>query len=141
VNQIETWKNEHSIVIAASANRIWSLWADVRGWAHWFQDLSKAAIDGPFADGSNVRFKSLSSGRLQGQLKDVHHGTSFTTQMHWSDDVNVEVQRLIEPNGAGSLMTVCTQVTGPDAEQIGQRIAALHPQMLRNIKSAAEHLY
>ena len=58
---------EEQVVIAASVEKVFSLYADVKGWSSWDPDVKTSSIDGAFVSGAGGTLQP-SSGRTKKEI-------------------------------------------------------------------------
>ncbi len=71
---------EHRITVAAPADTIFALYADVPNWHTWDPDTKRARLDGPFAVGSRGRLTPTQGNTVPMVLTRVVPGRAFTAQ-------------------------------------------------------------
>jgi hypothetical protein len=50
--------SRHEVVIHAPVNAIWRIQTDVSRWPEWLEDVSRAELNGPFAEGATFRWET-----------------------------------------------------------------------------------
>lgn len=131
--------HEAAIDIAAPAERVWPIMADVPGWPRWNAGVASAALHGPFASGSSFDMQ-LPDGEplLHSTLLDVVPNERFVDETAFAGVV-VRVTHAIAPLAAGGVrVTYRTEVEGPGAAEIGAGVSGDFPQVLAGLKRAAE---
>lgn len=131
--------NEVFIDIAAPAERVWQIMADVSGWARWNAGVASATLHGPFASGSRFDMQLPEDGPLlHSTLIDVRPNAGFTDETAF-EGVVVRVTHTIAPLPAGGVrVTYRTEVVGPGATEVGTGVSADFPQVLAALKHEAE---
>jgi hypothetical protein len=69
-----------SVVVTATAEQVYALWADATSWSAWDPDLSGAEIHGPFAVGSTGRIQPKSGPATKIRLTKVEPGRAFDAE-------------------------------------------------------------
>ena len=71
---------EEQVVIAASAEKVFSLYADVAGWSSWDPDVKASSINGAFAAGNKGLLQPLKGPKAQIVFTEVTPNRSFTVE-------------------------------------------------------------
>lgn len=71
---------EHRITIAAPAEAIFRIYADVQNWHTWDPDTKKATLEGPFAVGSRGRLTPTRGNTVPMVVTQVEPGRCFTVE-------------------------------------------------------------
>ena len=133
------WNHKHSIETSAPSARIWELFRDVAGWKAWNSGIEAIEIHGPFAAGTRFTMQLPDGTTLTSRLVEVEENRGFTDET-WLDDTRVLVRHELAPlaNG-GTTITYSTQVTGSDAEAIGDIVTSDFPDVLLALKTLVEN--
>ncbi|MEO8799313.1 MAG: SRPBCC family protein [Polyangiaceae bacterium] len=131
----EYFQNEHVLDIAAPAESIWRLFADVDGWKSWNEGIETIAIDGPFARGTSFRMKPPGQDELVSTLVDVEANRRFVDETRVGDLV-IHVRHELQPLGERlTSVTYAIVAKGPGASEIGPMICADFPAVLRALEA------
>ncbi|GAB7129337.1 SRPBCC family protein [Silvimonas sp. JCM 19000] len=132
------WTHKESIAVAASAARIWALFADVAGWKHWNAGIARITLAGPFASGSTFLMELPDGTRLSSTLLDVQPGVGFTDEtVIEGNQIRVHHRISALPDG-GALITYATEIEGPQAAEFGAMVTGDFAEVLQALKAAAE---
>jgi hypothetical protein len=71
---------EHRITVAAPADTLFAIYADVPNWHTWDPDTQRARLDGPFAEGSRGRLTPTQGNTVPMVLTRVVPGRAFTAE-------------------------------------------------------------
>ena len=66
--------------VAASAEDVWRILADVERWPTWTRSMTSIELDGPFAVGATARVKQPRLPAVTWEVTELHPGRSFTWQ-------------------------------------------------------------
>ncbi|WKE66894.1 SRPBCC family protein [Gallaecimonas kandeliae] len=131
------WTYETHIHIQASPARIWQLFSDLPGWRRWNSGIAEIELLGPFAEGTCFLMKPPGEDTFSSTLLEVRENAGFTDRTVLGDNC-VLVHHRIAPDGEGVRVTYSTEVTGPDADDIGPMVTADFPEVLAALKALAE---
>jgi hypothetical protein len=132
------WAHEDSTEVTATPARIWTLFADVTGWRSWNAGIETIELHGPFAVGTRFTMQPPGQGPLLSTLIEVTPNEGFTDETVVGE-TRVLVSHRIVPLAAGGVKVVyTTEVTGPDADEIGPIVTADFPDVLAALKDRAE---
>lgn len=130
-----------SILIHASPETVFAIYADVAGWPAWDPDTRAARIDGPFADGTRGRLAPAKGFPVPMRLSSVEPGRGFTVVSPVLFSTMVFTHAL-RPAPAGVHVTHGVAFHGPFAwflrRLVGPRVRAGLPVTLRHLKAHAE---
>jgi uncharacterized membrane protein len=103
-----------SAAVAAAPDEIWRLFVDVQRWPQMTQSISdvRLADDGPLRVGSSAVIKQPGLPRARWQVTELEPGRSFTWQTT-TPGVTTAGVHLVEPDGAGSKVTLILRMSGP----------------------------
>jgi len=133
------WSHEESIETSASPARVWSILADVPRWPRWNAGIDTIELHGPFATGTSFSMRLPGEDiPLRSVLLDVAAHERFVDET-LVGDVRVVVSHEIVPMDINRTMIVYrTEVTGPDAADVGAAVTADFPDVLRELKRVVE---
>lgn len=134
-------KIEHRIHVAAPAERVFALYADVAHWHRWDPDTKAASIDGPFVTGTAGRLTPTRGNTVPMRLTSVVPDRSFTVEskiplfrMLFEHDLNPQgkgVEVVHRVTFSGALAFLLGRVLG---RQLNQGL----PVTLSRLKTLAE---
>ncbi len=134
------WSHEESIETSASPARVWELFSDVQHWKDWNAGIESIELHGPFAEGTTFTMKSPGQDALTSILIQVKPSQSFTDETVVGE-TRVLVSHRLEPLPPGRTKIVySTQITGPDAAEIGPMVTSDFPDVLAALKNLVEQL-
>jgi hypothetical protein len=132
------WIHEEAIEISATPAEVWAVLSDVRGWKRWNAGIAYIELHGPFAVGTTFTMQPPETDAFVSTLIAVEEHRGFTDETV-IDDIRVIVEHRIDaltPDGVR--VTYTTEVTGPDAAEIGAMVTGDFPDVLRGLKSIVE---
>lgn len=91
---------EHSILVNASQERIFALYADVTNWNLWDPDTKSSSIDGPFRAGTRGSLTPAKGNTVPMLLTSVVENRSFTAKSEIPLFRMVFEHELLPKNGA-----------------------------------------
>ena len=133
---MKTWNTEFAIDIAASADRIWSIFSDVASWPRWNPGIDRIALTGAFAVGSTIEMAPPGQDAFVSTLVEVETNRRFVDETRVGDVV-VRVSHVIEARGKESHVVYSIAVDGPEAAEIGAAISADFPDVLARLADVA----
>jgi hypothetical protein len=71
---------EHSILVQASAERLFKIYEDVANWHAWDPDTKRASIEGPFAAGTRGSLTPTKGNTVPMLLTKVEPNSCFTAE-------------------------------------------------------------
>ena len=105
---------QHSVTIAAPPERVWGVVFDVEQWPERIPTVD--AVDrleaGPLAVGSRTRLQQPRLPTAVWTVTELADGSSYTWRSE-SPGVSVTASHLVEPDPAGSRLTLAVTVAGP----------------------------
>lgn len=131
------WTYEHSVVIEAPREAIWSLYMDVASWPDWDAGIQAATLDGPFAVGAPGQLEAVGQPSTPFRLTEVQADELFVNETDIPGAVLRFSHRLQDLGGGGTRVTHRVEIDGPAADQIGPVIG---PQVSRGIPAALASL-
>ncbi|MGH2554554.1 MAG: SRPBCC family protein [Actinomycetota bacterium] len=132
--------SEGMIEIAASAETLWDLMADIRGWPRWNPDVNQVSLQGEVAEGTVFRWKA-GPGTITSILRllDRPRALGWTGRTFGIDAIHVW---RFEPRGATTIASMEESFDGLTARLFRRR---LQKQLdtstrkgLENLKAVAE---
>lgn len=115
------WEYEHSVRTSAAPEAVWRRWTDMASWPEWNDGIESITVDGPFATGTTFTMTPPGEEPITMRLVDVVPGEVFTDRMDAGSFVVTTVHRLV-PEAGGTRIVYRTEITGPDADQVGPRL-------------------
>jgi uncharacterized membrane protein len=103
-----------STAVAAPPDEIWRLFVDVQRWPQMTQSISDVRLvdGGPLRVGSRAVIKQPGLPRARWQVTELEPGRSFTWQTA-APGWNADGVHLVEPDEAGSKVTLILRMSGP----------------------------
>ncbi|MEP7055078.1 MAG: SRPBCC family protein [Actinomycetota bacterium] len=135
------WQFEHTENTTATAQQIWTLYADPARWHEWDEGITHVSLEGPFAPGTTGRIKPKGGPSLRFVLAEVTPGKSFT------DATTLPLARVrfahhIAATPTGNAVTQRVWFTGPLAAMfarwMGRSMVADMPATMRRLLQVAE---
>jgi hypothetical protein len=132
------WTHEASIETSAGPARVWALFADVEGWKEWNAGIEAIELHGPFATGTTFTMQPPGQEPFQSTLIEVREKDHFTDETVL-DRTRVVVRQALEPLPSGrTRIAYRTEITGPEAGELGPLVTADFPAVLAALKELAE---
>ena len=132
------WKHEASIDIDATSSEVWAVLSDVPGWKRWNAGIEHIELHGPFATGTSFTMQPPGTDAFVSTLIAVDTDRGFTDETVIGD-IRVIVEHRIDPLAADAVrVTYATEVTGPDAAEIGAMVTGDFPDVLGGLKGIVE---
>jgi uncharacterized protein YndB with AHSA1/START domain len=126
---------------AAAPDALWRIWSDVEGWPKWNAGIEKIEIDGPFVVDTTFTMTPPAHEPVEMRIVEVVPGELFTDEMDGGDFVVRTAHRLQRLDTECTRVIYRTEITGPAADEVGQRlgpeITADFPQVLAALVSLA----
>jgi hypothetical protein len=133
---------EHRITVAAPADTIFALYADVSNWHTWDPDTKRARLDGPFAVGSRGRLTPTQGNTVPMVLTRVVPGRAFTAESRIPLFCMVFEHELTTLAGAQTEVVHRVSFSGPLSLLLGplmtRRLNSGLPVTLARLKALAE---
>ncbi|MEO6713072.1 MAG: SRPBCC family protein [Mycobacteriales bacterium] len=135
------WTFEHTERTTATADQIWTLYADPARWPEWDEGLSRVTLDGPFAVGTTGRIKPSGGPTFSYYLEEVSPERSFTdvTKLPLC---RLRFSHLITQTPTGNDVTQRVQFAGPlgplFAKLMGASMTNDMPATMRRMLRVAE---
>lgn len=132
------WTSQYSQTTSASPQRIWALMADVPGWKSWNAGIAEITLHGPFAAGTTFLMQLPDGIAFTSTLLDVQPNQGFTDETLIEGN-RVLVHHRIEPEADGNTrITYATEISGPQAAELGPMVTGDFAEVLQALKAAAE---
>ncbi len=132
------WSHEESIETVGSPARVWELFSDVGHWKDWNAGIESIELHGPFAEGTTITMKAPGQDALTSTLIQVKPSQSFTDETVVGETRVLVSHRLESLPSGRTKIVYSTQITGPDAGEIGPMVTADFPDVLAALKNLAE---
>lgn len=116
------WSTEHAVEGEASAEAIWSIWADVENWGEWNPDIEAIEIDAPFAVGSTIVMTPRGADPVTLRVTEARPGEVFVDEADLGDAVARTEHRIERVDGDRVRVTYRMEISGPAADRIGPEI-------------------
>ena len=129
---------EQTIDINAPPERVWAVMTDVEKWPEWTESMKsvKRLEEGPFGLGSTARLRIRRAPTGVFKVTQFTEGRSFTWENKSFGILGV-ASHVIEPDGAGSKVTLSVTFSGPMATLFKWMIV---PPSRENVRMEAEGL-
>ncbi|HEX5031778.1 MAG TPA: SRPBCC family protein [Candidatus Eisenbacteria bacterium] len=122
---------ERQVEIAAPAERVWTIIADVEHWHEWTASITSIRLlDGPLAIGARAEVRQPKLPRLVWHVTALEQGRFFDWEVRSPGALTVGSHR-VEPQGSGSLATLKLVQAGP----IGWLVARMMLSLTREYVS------
>jgi hypothetical protein len=145
------WEYEHSIETTATAEALWTRWADVASWPEWNADIEKVELDGPFTVGGQITMTPHGGDPVRLRLTDVRPNELFIDEaeldglvirtLHHLQLLATTSTNTPTTTNIRTRITYRTQITGPAADelapQLGPAITSDFPETMAALASAA----
>lgn len=104
---------ERTIEIDAPPDVVWKVMSDVEKWPEWTPSMRRIEKmgDAPFGKGSSVRVAPRGAPRAVWTVTELEENRSFTWEASTANSHAV-ARHVIEPDGAGSKVTLSVTITG-----------------------------
>ncbi len=132
-----TFEYARAVTSSASPAAVWALWSDTGSWAGWDPAVQDVVLDGRFVEGTTGTM-TLSGGiEAPVVLEVVEEGRRYLDRLTMGDLV-IRIDHVVEPDGAGSVITVATTIEGPGAEDVGPMVTTDAPTAMARLVALAE---
>jgi hypothetical protein len=132
---------EHCITVAAPADAIFQIYADVENWPTWDPDTRQATLDGPFQVGSRGRLTPAKGRAVPMHLTQVVPGRCFTVESR-IPLFRMLFEHELSAEAGATLVVHRVTFSGPLSFIIGKMLSrqlnAGLPVTLRQLKALAE---
>ena len=116
---------ERQIEIAAPAERVWTIIADVERWHEWTASITSIRLlDGPLAVGARAEVRQPKLPKLIWRVTALEQGRFFDWEVR-SPGAHTVGSHRVEPRGAGSLATLKLVQAGPLGWLVGRMMLDL----------------
>jgi hypothetical protein len=115
------WEYEYSAETTPSRDALWRHWSDVLAWPRWNAGIETITIDGPFEAGTTFTMTPPGEDPVKMTLTEVVPGSRFT-DLADGGSFQVITEHRLEEAGPLTRIVYRTEITGPDADQIGPEI-------------------
>ena len=132
------WSHEESIVVDAAPHRVFARFRDVAGWVRWNEGIEQIELHGPFAEGTTFTMKPPGQDPLTSRLIRVIPDQDFVDETVVGPVRVVVSHRLTALPDERCRVTYRTEVTGPDAAEVGRMVTSDFPQVLSALKAVVE---
>ena len=137
------WSAEHSIETTASPEKVWSLWTDVAAWPRWNEDLDRAELTGPFAEGSTITMFPREDDLIELTIAEANEPDRFLDRADLGPVVVQTAHRVVRLDDERAKIVYRLEITGPEADtlgpELGPQITADFPDVLAKLAAAAEN--
>ena len=132
------WTHQDSIDIDAPAATIWQLFTDVEGWRQWNAGIADIVLHGPFEVGTRFTMTPPGEEALESTLVEVSPGRGFIDETRVGPNCVRVIHRIRPLEAARCQVDYATEITGPDAADIGAHVTADFPDVLLALKQRAQ---
>lgn len=132
---------EHKILVQASPEQIFRIYADVAGWRDWDPDTKDSRIDGPFEVGARGYLTPSNGNRVPMVLTEVLPGRGFTVESKipfFRMKFEHELRRRDQATEVVHRVTFSGPLSFLLGRVIGPRVNKGLPVTLSNLKALAE---
>ncbi|MGL6073219.1 MAG: SRPBCC family protein [Fimbriiglobus sp.] len=134
-------KFEHTVEIAAQADVIYNLYADVAGWSKWDPEVVESSIQGAFVSGAIGSIKPKGGPKSELKFIQVQPNQSFTVQCKLPLCL-MTFEHELTASGSSTKTTHRVRFTGFLSPLfgllIGKQIKRTLPETMEGLKRAAE---
>lgn len=132
------WSTSYSAKAACGPADVWQLFKDVNNWQRWNDGIERIQHRGEFKAGETFVMQPPGQEAFVSTLTEVVENQYFVDETRLGDVV-VTVAHIIESHGdQGVTITYAVEVTGPEAEEIGQAVSSDFPDVLSKLVALAE---
>ena len=130
---------ERTVQIDAPPEVVWKVMTDVEKWPEWTSSVRKVERLGetPFGKGSSARVAARGTPRAVWQVTEYEENRSFTWEAKTANSLAV-AGHVIEPDGAGSRVTLSVTISGGLVVALFTPVIAVTAR--RNVRQEAEGL-
>jgi hypothetical protein len=132
------WSHEESIVVNAAPHLVWARFRDVAGWTRWNDGIERIELHGTFAEGTSFTMKPPGQDALTSRLIRVIPDREFVDETVVGPVRVVVSHRLSELPDRRCRVSYRTEVTGPEADDVGRMVTSDFPQVLAALKAIVE---
>ncbi len=106
------WKTTYTTTTdKVTPEQIWRVWSDISLRSAWDTDTEWATLEGPFADGSIIRFKVKNGPKVKMELLNCVQNRSFTDRTKFPGAL-MDVTHTVEQTGDKVTLTIVLQISG-----------------------------
>jgi hypothetical protein len=132
------WTHEEAIETSATPAQVWKLFADVARWKDWNAGIESIQIHGPFEPGTTFTMQPPGQEAIDSILLVVKPDEGFTDETV-VDKTRVLVSHKLVPLASGKTRIIySTEITGPDAAELGPMVTSDFADVLMRLKRLAE---
>ncbi|PFH11407.1 polyketide cyclase/dehydrase/lipid transport protein [Collimonas sp. PA-H2] len=132
------WTHEESIETSAAPSRVWALFADVARWKDWNAGIESIELHGPFVTGASFTMRPPGQDALTSTLIEVKSNESFIDETVVDETRVLVSHRLVLLPSGRTRIIYNTEISGPDADEIGPMVTNDFPDVLAALKKLAE---
>jgi len=132
------WTAESTLDTTAAPAQVWKIWSDVEGWKRWNAGIAAIRLHGPFAQGTTFFMQPPGEEGFTSTLIAVTENENFSDETIVGDTRVVVHHRLTALPAGGTRIAYATEITGPDAAEVGAMVTADFPDVLAALKNLAE---
>ena len=132
------WTHEESIETSAAPSRIWALFADVARWKNWNAGIESIELHGPFIAGTTFTMRPPGQDPLTSILTEVKPNESFIDETVVDGTRVLVSHKLVQLPSGRTKIIYSTEISGPDAVEIGPMVTGDFPDVLAALKKLAE---
>ncbi|MDP5056165.1 MAG: SRPBCC family protein [Marinomonas hwangdonensis] len=133
---------EEQIIISAPVEKVFALYANVKGWSSWDPDVKASSIEGAFVSGANGTLEPSKGPKAKIAFTEVVPNRSFTVKSKLPLCVmsfEHELSENSEKTKAVHRVTFDGLLSPLFGRLIGSQISKGLPNTLQGLKHAAEH--
>jgi hypothetical protein len=110
---VSRWDTTSSLDTDAPAKAVWErAYVDAAAWPRWNQELKRASLDGPLAEGAEAKIVFRTGLRLRFRVVEFEDGRLFTDESRLPG-ARMGHRHLVEPTATGSRITNTIYIEGP----------------------------
>lgn len=106
----------------APADWAWYVYTDMANWPEWSHGLEAASAEGAIQLGAKGAVKPKGFPKDKFEVVEFEPGRRFKTKSG-PPGVKILIDHLVEPSGAGSVVTETWEISGPLSGTLGKQIA------------------
>jgi hypothetical protein len=134
----EKWHGAYGIETSATAETVWRVFADVRGWKAWNAGIEHIELEGPFARGTEFTMKTPGQEPFRSRLLEVRENEEFVDETRVGDLVVTVSHRIDVIGPKRTKITYHLEAAGPGSAEIGPAIASDFSEVLMTLAAFAE---
>jgi uncharacterized membrane protein len=132
---------ESSVVVRATPQQVFAVYADAESWPRWDPDLESATRRGPFAVGSTGEIKPREGPRTKIRISRIDRDLRFDAEAKLPMCI-MRFEHIVEAVGVNTRVTHRVVLEGPlkavYAKLIGKKLAEGIPRTMAGLKSFLE---